>query len=101
MDFNLKNKMIKSIYNYYRIKEEHIPYHGDRYFQLNINSFDSTTVVLSCGEIKKGKGNQVGIYTISKQTVFGNYIAMNRCVNISKKAYQKAFETAIKIVINP
>ena len=77
---------------YYRVKEGRVEYLGERYFRFNNHSEKVVQICLTCGDIKKGKSNNFGIYLISKLTLFSNYMAMNYLEPCTKKQFDKQFE---------
>ena len=84
---------------YYKVVEERQSYLGDKYFML---SYDSDTVWQICfipgPDVRRGRTNAVGFYTITRQSLATNYMAMNYVKPISKKEYMIAYKKMMKIL---
>ena len=82
-----------------RVKKERIEYLGDRYFRFNYDSDKAIQVCISLGkDLRRGKSVALGIYTISKMTLFTNYIAMEYLEPVTKREYKKQFNKVVKIL---
>lgn len=71
---------------------------GLRYFKFSIHSDTVVQVVLHPGQEKKGRGHVFGVYVISRQTLFANYLGMGYAIPTTKKEYSKAFDKVVKIL---
>lgn len=83
------------VYNFFKITKERNEWLGKRYFKIDLKSDSVIQVLVTCGEIKKGRGNTFGIYLISRMTFFSNYLAMNYAVPCSQKEYEKNFKEVL------
>ena len=73
-------------------------YIGKRYFKVDWKNDEVVQVVLNGGDYKKGKGNQVGIYVVSRVTFIGNYLG--RFVEPCTKAeYIKGFKKVVEYLV--
>lgn len=85
-------------YLYFKIRKERFEYLGNRYFRIDYNSDTALQICLSCGDVKKGKANNFGVYLISKMTLFSNYLAQNYCEPITKKEFDNKYKLMIKML---
>lgn len=87
-------------FEYYKVKEKYIKYKGDRYFKFKWNSDKITQVCLETNnDTKRGKGHYVGIYRITRSTMFSNWYP-NYVESCTEKEYNDAFNKAIKLLTN-
>lgn len=73
-------------------------YRGDRYFRMLPSSLKVIQVVLSAGEVKKGRGAMLGIYFIDRQTLAQNYFFHDGIEPCTQTKYNKAFNKALKML---
>jgi len=70
---------------------------GEKYFCM---STDTDTILQVCTnpgvELRRGRTNAVGIYTITRMTFASNYLAMGYCEVITKNEYRKVFNKTIE-----
>lgn len=71
---------------------------GHRYFKYSVHSDTVIQVVITPGVEKKGRGHVFGVYVISLQTLFSNYLGMGYAVPTTKKEYSKAFDKVVQIL---
>ena len=75
---------------YFEIVKERQQYLGVKFFAF---SHDSDTVLQVCTcpgvELRRGRTNSIGVYTISKMSMATNYIAMGYVTPITKTQYKK------------
>lgn len=83
---------------YYKVCDERKEYKGDRYFKFDTVTGKVVQIVFCNGEIKKGKGNTIGVYLIDKVTFFTNYLAFNYVDETTKGIFQKKFNQVIEIL---
>lgn len=77
---------------YFKVKPERVEYMGTKFFLL---ATDSDTVLQVCShpgpEIKRGRTNAVGIYTISRNSFVTNYLGMGYVEPINEPIFKMAF----------
>lgn len=71
---------------------------GHRYFKYSIHSDTCIQVVVTPGVEKKGRGHVFGVYCISRQTLFANYLGMGYALPVTKKEYDKAFDRVVEVL---
>jgi hypothetical protein len=87
-------------FEFYKVKDEQINWKGERYFKFQWNSNNVLQVCLEINnETKRGKGHYVGIYKISRLTMFSNWYP-NYVVPCQELEFNEAFEKAIKLLKN-
>lgn len=87
----LKNAIV-----YLKVCKDHNEYLGERYFKLDWNSDKVVQVCLSNGrDVRRGRSNTIGVYLISKQTLFSNYMAMKYLEPCTKRAFEKQFQLVV------
>jgi len=84
--------------HYFKVAKKHSDYLGVRFFKVNYNSDTVVQVCINNGEPKKGKGNHIGVYLISRESLFANYVAYARVVSCERDEYVSAFKTVIKFM---
>lgn len=90
-------KKIEGIQWQYLITVEHRrEYLGLRFFKWSIHSDTVIQIVKTSGEMKRGRGNLYGVYLISRQTLFSNYVALAYAVPCSKREFQNAFKQVVE-----
>jgi len=82
---------------FYHISPARREYLGLRLFRWNPNTHEIITVVVNPGEPKRGHSG-FGIYTITQQTFFANYLAMGYAIPCSESTYKKYFSQVLKIL---
>lgn len=84
-DFIKEIKMeVKSTppFQYFFYKNDH---RGVRLFRVSDRTSNAVQICLNAGEIKKGRGNNIGIYAVDRMTIFGNYGFGNYLKQVDKK----------------
>ncbi len=76
----------------------HHPVRGVRMFRVNDRTDTAIQIVLNAGEVKKGRGNNIGIYVVDRMTIFSNYGYGNYLKPTDKKSWDKAFKLVIKMI---
>lgn len=96
----LKKKPVKPprVSNFYKMKIEHIASKGERYFRVDQETDKVVQVVITEGEIKKGKANSTGIYAIAKTTLYYNYVAFGFVTTTGKTTFGNKFNEVIKLL---
>ena len=90
--------MKKIKYQYYKTKKERFDYLGNRYFRVDFDSDVCLQVCLSCGDVKKGKANNFGVYLIGKLTFFTNYLAQSYVLPCTKREFDNQFNKMVKML---
>lgn len=86
-------------YVYFKIRKEKIEMFGERYFRMNYSNDTVVQVSLSIGkDMKRGRSNNIGVYTVSKMTLLSNYLAMNYAVPCNEKDFEINFEKVINFL---
>lgn len=85
-------------YNYFKIIPKHIEYKGMRYFKFSYDNEKCLELCLSCGEVKRGRSNTVGIFFIDRATFFANYLAMNYVMPCTKNDFDKNFNKIVSLL---
>ena len=85
-------------WQYLVIAENRREWLGYRFFKFSIHTDTCIQVVKSTGMEKKGRGHVFGVYCISRQTLFANYLAMGYAVPATKKQYEAAFDEVVSIL---
>jgi hypothetical protein len=81
----------------YMVTVEHRrEYLGLRFFKFSIHTDTCIQVVMSPGQERKGRGHVFGVYCISRQTLFSNYLGTGYAIPTTKKEYEKAFDKVVK-----
>ena len=84
---------------YFKIVEDRQSYLGDKYFML---PYDGDTVWQICfspgPDLRRGRTNAIGFYTITRQSLATNYIAMNYVRPISKKEFTAKYSKMMEIL---
>ena len=89
--------MKKPIYQYLRIKKAKLDYLGERYFRLSFDSDLVLQVCISSGiDRRRGKGNTIGVYLISRMTLLSNYIGTSYVEPITKRQFETQFDKVVK-----
>ena len=78
-------------YLYYKVIKSRTEHKGVRLFRTTGMFDEVTEVCMSTGEAKRGHGNYVGVFTISRQSFLSNYLAMGYLQPCTKSVYEKAF----------
>ena len=82
-------KIKHKVYQFYRTKTDMARYLGERYFRFSPHEEKVLQICMGPGEVGgKGKGHNIGVYLISKQSFATNYLAMNQLENISKTIFE-------------
>ena len=84
---------------YYKINSERIEYLGKRYFRWHPFTGEVCQVYFGGGEPRKGRNAMVGIYYISSQTFFSNYLAMSYAVPCTKKEWTNACVKVLSVLL--
>jgi hypothetical protein len=84
---------------YFKTVEQYHKWKGLRYFRMQPLDYEIIQVVLHAGEEKKGRGHSLGIMTLSKLTLFSNYLAMGYAMPCTKKEYDDAFMKVIGLML--
>lgn len=73
---------------YYKVVKDRAHYIGIKYFAV---ATDSDTVIQVCNcagvELRRGRTNAVGLYTLTKLSFLSNYLAMGYVEIIPKKEF--------------
>jgi hypothetical protein len=83
---------------FYKIKEAHIDYKGQRFFKFKCGKDYTTQVHLTKGNKRSsGKNECVGVYQILSHSFLCNYLPfyVERC---TKKEFEKALNKTIKSI---
>lgn len=89
----------KKTYLYFRTADQYKQYKGVRFFRMNPLDFDIVQVVLHAGEEKKGRGHSLGVMTLSKLTLYSNYLAMGYAIPCTEKQFTDAFNKVIELML--
>lgn len=86
-------------YEFYKVREDKKGYKGERYFKFKWDSSHAIQVCLdTSGQAKRGKGHYIGIYQITRMTLFTNWFP-NYVESCTEKEFNEAFNKAI-ILLN-
>lgn len=84
---------------YFKTNKSDSPRFGIRYFRVDFTD-ESVKALQICetvgAEVKKGKANNVGIYTISRMTLMCNYMAMCYVQPCTKQEFDSAFKRMVQ-----
>ena len=84
---------------YLKVRKERQDWLGIRYFRLDWSSDKTLQICLSNGaEIKRGRGNNIGVYLISKMTLLSNYMAMDYVQPCTKREFENRFDKIVKLL---
>lgn len=83
-------------WQYLEIAEERREWLGHRFFKFSIHTDTVIQVVKTPGQEKRGRGHVFGVYCISRQTLFSNYLGMQYAKPTTKGKYEKAFDEVVK-----
>ena len=85
-------------FEFYKIKSDKVNWRGERYFKFRWNSNEVLQVCLEINnDTKRGKGHYVGIYKISRVSLFTNWYP--QYVEIcSENEFNIAFEKAVTLL---
>jgi hypothetical protein len=87
-------------FEYYKTKSSAIAYKGERHFKFR---WDSSKVLQVCHEVnngtKRGKGHYIGIYEISRLTMFSNWYP-NYVESCDENEFNEAFEKSVSVLKN-
>lgn len=80
---------------YYKVKPERTEWLGVRFFKVDWDSIKAIQVCVGTGDVKRGKANAVGIYTIDKVTFCTNYLGMGYVTPCTKREFEKKFDLIV------
>ena len=83
---------------YYRIAKKYRTYKGMRFFKFTFHSDRCFQVCVNEGEVKKGRGNGMGITLIHSMTFLGNYMAPGYAEPCRKDEYDRNFTRTVKLL---
>jgi len=83
---------------YYKINPERQKYLGVRFFKWNVKNKEVVQVCVTCGDMKRGKGSNFGIYTIGQATFFSNYLAMGYAIPCKQSVYEDEFKKVLQFL---
>lgn len=90
--------------SYFKVVPERQHYIGEKYFALSTDSDSVLQVCVQPGpDVRRGRTNAIGIYTITRNSFAVNYMAMGYVAPITKQQYEKHFTSmmdALKTVIS-
>jgi len=88
----------ENVFEFYKTKADKINWRGERYFKFSWNSNQAVQVCLEVeNDTKKGKGHYVGIYQISRVTLFSNWYP-NYVESCTEEEFNLAFGKAIDLL---
>lgn len=83
---------------FYKTKADKVNWRGERYFKFSWNSNQAVQVCLEVeNDTKKGKGHYVGIYQISRVTLFSNWYP-NWVESCTEEEFNIAFDKATELL---
>lgn len=89
----------ENTFEFYKVKADKQHYKGERYFKFRWNSSEAIQVCLEINnDTKKGKGHYIGIYKMSRTTLFTNWYP-NYVEPCTETEFNEAFEKASKLLI--
>lgn len=74
------------------------PTRGVRMFRVNDRTDTAIQIVLNAGEMKRGRGNNIGIFVVDRMTIFSNYGYGSYLQSTDKKSWDKGFKLVIKMM---
>lgn len=90
----------ENTFEFYKMKQDRVSSRGERYFKFMWNSNKALQVCLEVGnDTKRGKGHYVGIYQISRTTLFTNWYP-NYVESCNEEEFNSAFEKASELLKN-